>query len=169
MNSAELQRILQDDDSGQRFTETLTDRIIAECPGNADEVLARCKEVLVAILSHGGSPWPSDTGWRELLPSWFIERCAADQTPEEAQAELESWRRLDPDEQADLEAQRQWSVRQLMYWFRPENRSWHWGKACVLDPDTIAVDVEIDAWPYGAGDLIWLLRASGATCADKEI
>jgi hypothetical protein len=119
------------------------------------------------VLNHQ-APWPSDDQWRSLLPKWFVEACAPEQSKEEAQRWLELWRTLSPELKAEAE-DRAWSLLNWLYWFDPRGdagRGWTWWDAGVEDSATGWVDIEVEGHPYPSGDLRWLLRASGGVPVD---
>lgn len=67
--------------------------------GDADQVLGRAREVLRIVVDHQAGRWPSLEEWRELLPSWFLSACSEEMAQEQAEAWLERWRTLTPEEQ----------------------------------------------------------------------
>lgn len=159
---AEIERLLNgpgsDDYSGDLGLETF----IAICDSNAAEVLERVKSVLRVVFSYGADKWPPDESWRDLLPDWFVERCALEPSMDEVEAWLSKWGQLSPEEQERLEAERAWSVGEWIYWFQPGNRVWYWWDATVQSPAEILVTVLIRDWPFPWKSLQWLFLASGA-------
>ena len=151
------------------------DDIVARCPGTAETVLKNCREVLLAVLSQDPARWPTDDLWPSLLPDWFIEASAPEESPEDAERYIQWLLALPYEERvrhASEEARRfGWSISSFLYWFGPKGeRVWRWWDARVEDPEILRVTVEIDGWPWGGGDaLLWLLRASGASTAEREI
>jgi hypothetical protein len=145
-----------------------TVRFIAFCPGDSPDVLERAKCVLTTVNKRSRGGWPSDDGWKTLLPGWFIEQCAPEQSHEEAERWLKWWKRLPPDEQQHVEAHRKWSFGNWIYWFRPENRVWFWWDGAAPCSDRLVIAVEVSAWPFPWGSLSWLLRASGAQRVEPE-
>jgi hypothetical protein len=140
-----------------------TVRFVAKCSGNAGEVLSKTKE-LMTVVNHNSIPhWPSDVAWRRLLPNWFVARCSPEKSQKEAEEWLAWWKSLSRDEQKKIEATNAWSLLNWLYWLEPDNRQWYWWDGIVLDHDTLMVAVEVDSWPFGWGDLSWLLRAAGAS------
>lgn len=144
-----------------------TVRFIAFCPGNAQEVLERTKSVLKLMNDAGTRQWPTDDCWRHWLPEWFVARCRPELTVEEAEAEMARRNRL-PAEEQKRAAEERWSLLNWVYWFEPNNRQWYWWDGVVLDPNHLAVAIEVDAWPFPWGSLSWLLRASGAEKVEAE-
>lgn len=139
-----------------------TDRLIARCSGDAAMVLARTIEVLSIVLSNEQDIWPTISRWRELLPLWFVQACADEQTPQQAEQWLSWWRGLSPNERARAEQERRWTVQNWIYWLQPEQREWWWWDSKVLDANTLLVEVQATDWPHALGALTWLLRAAGA-------
>lgn len=123
-------------------------------------VLAGVREVMKAVLSNI-DPWPDLDGWRNVLPAWFVERSAPEQTKEEAERWLASWRKLPPEEQAKAE-ERGWSLSNWLYWLEPEQRQWYWWDGRVIDQDTVRIVIDARDIPTALGALVWLLKAAGA-------
>jgi hypothetical protein len=139
-----------------------TVRFIAKCSGNSSDVLSKAKE-LMTIVNHNSVPrWPSEAEWRHLLPKWFVKQCSPEKSQQEAEEWLARWKSLSPEEQKKVEATNAWSLLNWLYWLEPENRQWYWWDAIVLDRNTLVIAVGTDSWPFGWGDLSWLLRAAGA-------
>lgn len=145
-----------------------TVRFLARCPGDAPAVLARAAEVMRVVNHHSTGDWPTNDAWRSLLPGWFVHRCAPERTREEAETWLAQWRQLPPDEQSRMDRESAWSLLNWIKWFVPADRSWYWWDAKVIDPNYVAVAVEVDQWPFPWGALAWLFRAAGATDVDAE-
>jgi hypothetical protein len=55
-----------------------------------------------------------------FIHSHFVERCAPEQTKDEAEEWLAWWRKLPSEEQGQAGAQRDWSLADWLYWFEPE-------------------------------------------------
>jgi hypothetical protein len=162
MTSDELRRLfdgpLPGEEPGGAGLETAT----ARCAGDAPEVLARAREVMAAVLTNSAGTWPSELEWRELLPSWFVEACADEETPEQTRQRLARWEHMTLAERALETENEAWSVDNWIAWLEPEERQWFWWSADVSDPDQLVVQVEVAGWPAATGALAWLLRASGA-------
>ncbi len=137
--------------------------LIAHCPGNAEDVLRKCRETLAIVLEQDEANWPTTETWRSLLPQWFVSESA----PEISQEEAERRRRLPIEERKRL-SEEAWSVSAWVYWFQPTMREWFWWDAVVEDPNTLSVAVEVNGWPFPWGALKWLLRASGAASVEPE-
>ncbi|HYS74044.1 MAG TPA: hypothetical protein VEO96_08720 [Thermoplasmata archaeon] len=151
----------------------MIDHIIARCPGNAEVVLRRCKQVLDTILAQDPTNWPSNEVWHSVLPKWFVAKCAPEMTREAAENHLRQRQGLSPDERQRIareeDSRWRWSVLNTVFWFRPEERSWWWWDGVAENENTIRVAVAIGGWPYASGALRWILRASGATSAENEV
>ncbi|MDY7012040.1 MAG: hypothetical protein SVX43_00335 [Cyanobacteriota bacterium] len=135
----------------------------ARCNGNAKQVLQNCREVLSVVLRQYGKPWPSEDEWLDLLPQWFIRRCAPERTLEEEEQDLSRWRTLSREEQLQELENEQWSVMEWIGWFDLyEPRYWFWWDAVVKCPNLLLVAVELVDFTFPTGSLEWLLKASGA-------
>jgi hypothetical protein len=163
-----MDRLLFGPEAGQRLGGIGSVRFFVRCPGNAEEILSKGKQVLRTVLEHLDGPWPSDTEWRRVLPKWFVEACAEEISREEAEKWLARWRKLPPAQQAKEEAEKAWSLSDWLYWFEDGNRQWEWWDAAVRDPDTIQVAAEVKCWPFPWGALRWLFKACGAIQVDAE-
>ena len=145
-------------------------RFTARCPGGeATRTLARCREALAAVLEVGNTPWPADGDWLARLPTWFVDRCRREPTPEEIQRDREWWVAASYEERFPPDAPPpEWTALGWIHALRPKARSWWWWDASTANPDTLLVDVGIDGWPFGSGSLDWLLRAAGAAVVQSE-
>lgn len=145
-----------------------TDRLTFDSSQPA-EVLERARAVLQVVLDHL-APWPTDDEWRTMLPAWFVQACAPEQTQEEAERWLEHWHSLSPELKAEEDAQTAWSLTNWVHWFDPQrdggDRGWSWWDAGVYDSSTGWVEIEVDGHPYPSGALRWLLRACGGVPVD---
>lgn len=125
------------------------------------EVLARAREVMTAVLSNS-DPWPDLDAWRHVLPHWFVERSAPEQTKEQAEDWPAWWRKLSPEEQAQATKDGGWSLADWLYWLEPEQRQWYWWDSRVVDQDTARIIIDAPDSPTALGALEWLLNAAGA-------
>jgi hypothetical protein len=157
---------------GPRVTESIgglgTVRFVVHCPRNADKVLNRAKEVLELVLSHSTDPGMTIDKWRMLLPEWFIGMCGDELTREEADKWLLWWKALSPQEQIRVEREQAWSLSDWLYWFKPEQREWHWWDATIENANTIRLAVIVEEWPFPWDALRWLFTASGASSLEPE-
>lgn len=133
------------------------------CPGNADVVLSKSREVLEVVLKQSELEWLSDDDWQKLLPEWFVQRCPEEKTEEESEQWLQWWRGLEPEEQLRETRRLEWTLTGWIPWFLPDERQWFWWNAIVESNKLLRVVIAIEAWPFPWGSLAWLLRASGAT------
>lgn len=147
---------------GERAGGAGTVGVVARCRGDAGRVGERAREVLRGVLAHAGPPWPSVREWRLLLPAWFVEGSAPEQSREEAERWLSWWRSLPAEEQAQVTRAQRWTLADWLYWLEPSERQWFWWDAVIESPDTLRVSVEVSGWPAPLGALDWLLRAAGA-------
>jgi hypothetical protein len=163
MTRGELERIRWGPEPGQSLGGLGSVRIIASCPGDAEQVLRKAKEVMAAVASVDANRWPSTEHWRELLPHWFVERCP----PEPSEEFIAKMLSMPPEGRRALE-DRFWDVESWVHWFRPENRVWSWWDATAIDDNTLVIALEVTEWPFPWGSLKWLLRAAGATSVEAE-
>jgi hypothetical protein len=165
----ELQRLqsgLGADDGRQRPF-LLRVRFTAEDPV---WVIANARAVLTCVVQRTGD-WPAFGRWSELLPAWFLQRCAPEPAepepgpPFDAQAWLQKWRAMTP-EQKSAFSQGPWMLSDWLYYFDPteegmgNDRSWWWD-AGSDEPGNGWVEVATTGWPFGSGSLSWLIEASG--------
>ena len=144
-------------------------RFVVRCPLGADEVLQNAREVMEVIATHSITHSPEEAEWRQLLPDWFIEACSPSPNPEEAERWLRWWQSLSPEDQAEEELNKEWSLDNWLYWMEPNNRQWTWWDAQVVpDCDHLIVAVEVDCWPFPWGALRWLFKASGGSAVEPE-
>ena len=123
-------------------------QVVATCPGNAEVVVERARQVMEVVLGHVAGPWPPLSEWREALPDWFVAACVDDA----------AIRTCAPD---------RWSLRAWLHWLQPDNRRWYWWDAEVEDASTLRIRVLVRTPEYLRGSLEWLLRASGAVGATR--
>jgi hypothetical protein len=140
------------------------DRFEAEvvCASDAEEVLARTKEVFQVILQQRPEHWPSLEEWRKLLPNWFVEASGPEQTEAEARAGLERWRSLPPDEQLRELSNERWAIGEFVHWFQPPERECWWWGAAVRGPNKLLICLVVEEPTPSHAALDWLLRAAGA-------
>lgn len=130
--------------------------------GDGGGVLERSRAVMLAILEHSGSQWPTVEEWSSLLPPWFVGACAPEMSREEAERWLSWWRSLGPAERARTESERRWTLADWLYWLTPSERQWFWWDAEVDEGGELRIAIEVEGWPTALGALDWLLRAAGA-------
>lgn len=162
-NAEELRRVLHGPSEGERPDECGTEAFLVRCPGDALAVLTRAKEVLAAVLiGSSDATWPTPATWSALLPQWFVDACAPEESREEAERFLQYYRNLPPEQRAQIQQTERWSLADWLYWMEPGNRQWWWWKGFVEDSDTCVAEVVVQDRPFAAGAVRWLFRASGA-------
>ena len=143
-------------------------RFTALCQPNADRVLKRSKEVMCILLQHVSGEWPFLDEWSNILPEWFVLKCAPETTEEEDERWLAWWRKLSIDQQAQAMMEKRWTLSGWIYWFQPGKREWFWWDAAVDHDTRFRVSLENHEWPCPVGAFEWLLRASGALDVNSE-
>ena len=142
---------------GGAGTVTLTART-----SDPHELIARCIEVMTALLEETTQPWPSPDTWAQVLPSWFVNRCAPENTPEEHSAWHARWRGLNQDRRMIEARTRPWSLSDWLHWLEPDERTWYWWHAATDGAREARIEVTVPGWPAPLGSLEWLLKACGA-------
>jgi len=84
-------------------------KFVVDCNGNAGEVLARAKEILLDVLQVTVSGWPELQQWSNVLPDWFFKVFSKEMTDEEALLWLEKWRAMPREQQVIAEQKKGWS------------------------------------------------------------
>lgn len=135
-----------------------------ECNGDADEVLQRIQEVLLAILDN---PAREVASLQAAVPEWFRDACAPEEAPGQAKGRIERRRSL-PLEQLREEREERWSVDAWLHWFTDEERLWSWWSARVVSPTTLNISVAVTDWPAPLGALEWIFRAAGANYVEAD-
>ena len=144
-------------------------RFLVRCPSGAEHVLERAKSALEKVDVAALQGWPLNENATPKLPAWFTAVCSADISAEQARQWLAWWQSLPPDEQARAEREKGWSLHNWLYWMEPNNRQWFWWDAMVSkDYEHIALEIEVEAWPFPWGSLRWLFRAAGASAVEAE-
>ena len=159
-NQAELERLRYGPNINMNPAPGMSARLIVRCPGNAPDVLRKCKELLVIVLEQDVNNWPSLDAWRSLLPSWFVRQAEEEVSPEQAEQRL----RLSLEERIRLS--KKWSVSAFVYWFQPNERHWFWWDATAENANLVSVTVLVEGLPFPWGALEWLLRTSGAASVE---
>ncbi|MEU1081634.1 hypothetical protein ABZ368_15595 [Streptomyces sp. NPDC005908] len=134
------------------------------------QVIDNARAVLTCVVSRLGD-WPADELWPQLLPDWFIQRCAPEPPesehgePFDVEAWLRQWRAMTPEERVAVE-QEPWTLSGWLFYFDPteegrgDDRSWWWWHAGTGE-SVGWVQVATTGWPFGSGSLSWLIEASG--------
>lgn len=166
----ELKRIIKGVVPNDKLSSMGLVRFTVRCNGNGNQVLRNVKEVLSIVVkqSLSISEWPSDDEWAGYLPGWFTNRFAEPLTQEAAEKWLKWWKSLSQEEQARVEKESQWSLPNWIYWFQPDNRTWHWWDGACFDDYSCSVEIEVAEWPFPWGALRWLFRAAGAEEIESE-
>jgi hypothetical protein len=134
--------------------------LVAECKGNASEVLERCKDVLKKVVGSELSYEDSNDDWSVILPQWFIEACAKEISQEEAV-------RLIATPSGQVFLANRWTLKGFLYFFRSDDRSWYWWDGKVKDSDTLVVQLLVYGFPFAWEALAFLLKAAGADYVDE--
>lgn len=140
--------------------------------GSSKVVLSRTVEVMTVVVRQlVGGNWPALDGWRRLLPSWFVEKCAEEQDAEQAERWLAWWRSLPPAEQASAVANAPWTLANWLHWFEPgpNQRQWIWWKGEVESEDLLSVVLIAESWPIAHGAFNWIVRAAGAIPLEETL
>lgn len=124
-------------------------------------LLARCRQVLEAILRIRTATWPALAEWAQVLPVWFVDGCSPTESRDEAEKWLAWWRSLPQAEQAVAASERRWTLEAWLYWMQPDQRTWSWAGSAVGE-GVLVIEVETKEWPTAIGSLKWLLRVAGA-------
>lgn len=145
---------------------------------DAEEVLARVREVLLTVLPYAAGPsaeWPADDAWPGLLPDWFTARCAPEGPVDEGAAArwLARWRGLGHGERAAEARAHAAAPWQLLDWtgaFAPDGgageRGWRWWDAHARAQEAW-VRFTVDGHPYGGGGALrHLIEAAGGHDVD---
>ena len=140
-----------------------TDTYDIKCPGIAQDVLQRVREVMgiVGEISQANS-WPTDAEWPDRLPSWFVEACEPEDAKEEQDAPGQE---LSDEELRSRYFAEKWKLTEWTFWMEPRERVWMWWSAEARDADTVRVVVDRlgDPTPGDPPALWWLFSAAGAT------
>ncbi|MFF7177520.1 hypothetical protein [Streptomyces sp. NPDC008121] len=143
-------------------------RFTAEDP---DQVIDNARTVLTRVVERTDD-WPAFERWPQLLPTWFIQRCAPEPVepepdePFDAEAWMRQWEAMAPGERAAASAG-PWTLSDWLHCFDPtgegagDERSWWWWDAGTDRSGGAWVQVTTDGWPFGSGSLAWLIKASG--------
>lgn len=157
-------------EDGQRQPFLVRARFTAEDPA---QVIADARAVLTCVVERIGD-WPAFERWPQLLPAWFIQRCAPEPMepepgePFDADAWLAQWRAMTPEQRAAA-SRGPWTLSNWLYYFDPteegagDDRSWWWWDAGTDESGDGWVQVATTGWPFGSGSLSWLIEASGGT------
>lgn len=141
-------------------------RFVVSCESNAGSILSLAKDVLKVVSKVYESDWPDLASWKEMLPEIFVDSCEPEISKEDMDKRIAYRRSLSWEEQKKLLADEKWSLDNWLYWLEPENRTWFWWDATLLEEpirDThFVVAVIVLEWPFLWGALKWLFKACGA-------
>ncbi|WP_371637376.1 hypothetical protein OG988_38070 [Streptomyces zaomyceticus] len=136
--------------------------------GDPAQVIAHARTVLTRVVERTDD-WPPYERWPQLLPAWFIQRCAPEpDEPFDAEAWQRQWEAMTPQQRAAGGAG-PWTLSEWLHWFDPteegggDDRSWWWWHAGTDESGGGWVQVATDGWPFGSGSLSWLIEAGGGT------
>jgi hypothetical protein len=132
----------------------------SEAPVHA--VVAKCKQVLDTVVQIDGDSWPSEALWAKILPVWFVEGCAPEESAEQKQQWLDWWRTLNDQDRSVAAQDREWSLAAWLHWFQPAERQWYWWDGEPVDETHGLITVATQGLPVPLGALRWLLRVAGA-------
>lgn len=161
MALGELRRVRKGPGPDEKLNGFFTESFVVRCPGNAETVLSKTKEVMEIVLRYRAEDWPSDAEWPSLLPAWFIAASAPERSHEQHERDLEAWKKLSHEKRVEAARTERWSPLEWVFWLHPNERCWWWWDASVRSPNELLVTIVVDGWPYAWGALSWVLRASG--------
>ena len=132
------------------------------------KVLARARQVLLAVLEGLPEDWPANEKrpfpalqeWEQRLPRWFVNLCTAETS--EAKITATAWRlhELPPDVRELISHHTAPSLGSWVSCFE-RHRSWLWWDAS-LSTDHFDLRYVVFDTSYTSWDLSWLLVAAGA-------
>jgi hypothetical protein len=126
-------------------------RFTAEDPAR---VVANARAVLTCVVERT-EDWPAPGQWPEVLPAWFVRRCAPERSGPQ------------PGPPFPVFSRGPWTLPGWLHHFDPteegtgDDRSWWWWDAGSDEPGHGWVEVATTGWPFGSGSLHWLFEASG--------
>lgn len=140
------------------------------------ETVALMREVLRAVLPYAAGPaagWPADDQWAQILPAWFVRRCAPEAPVRRSPTAAAGWhawwngltlRQREREIRTDADAD--WRLLDWINLFDPDgmagSRTWRWWNSGVGGHRTGWVRFGTDGHPYGGrAALRWLIEAAG--------
>jgi hypothetical protein len=141
--------------------------------GEPAQVIADARAVLTRVVERTGD-WPEFERWPQLLPTWFVKRCAPEATepepdePFDAEAWQRQWQAMTPEQRAAAN-KGPWTLSDWLHCFDPteegagDDRSWWWWHAGTDESGGGWIQVDTTGWPFGSGSLSWLIEAGGGT------
>ncbi len=147
MKGAELKRINKNNNGEVPSTTKIIVR--AKNVQNADQVLARTKEIMKCISQYAyTNTWPSDEEWKEILPKWFVQsmtlKTSEDRDKDHNLWHFESW--------VDNMRMRAW-----VWWSSKKNG------------DDLSFVLETLSIPYLYSPFIYILYSQGISMEDISI
>ncbi|ADO50548.1 hypothetical protein [[Enterobacter] lignolyticus] len=143
-----------------------TVRFVVSCESNAENILSLAKNVLKTVDDAYDSDWPDLASWKKILPKIFVDNCEPEISKRDMDHRIAYRKSLPWEEQQRLMINERWSLDNWLYWLEPENRTWFWWDAVLLEEpirDThFIVAVVVLEWPFPWGALKWLFKACGA-------
>src|SRR5688500_17262104 len=106
--------------------------IIVECDDIASRVISRTNEILKIVIGSELTPDDTVEDWSDELPFWSVDACSRDLTIEESKEMMRT-----PEGVQQLS--QIWTIDGFIYWFRPEQRSWFWWDAVLIDTNIFQV------------------------------
>lgn len=164
--AAEIRRLANGPESAEEPDGAETMHLRVRCGRNADQVLHRTRELLLAVLRSPAGSGAADL--RTAVPEWFREACAPEETAEQEQTRLERRRALSPAERLQQVQERRWSLESWLQWFTSKKRLWCWWDAQVRNPNAIDATVLVLNRPAPVAALDWAFRAAGANAVEIE-
>ncbi|PJR62406.1 hypothetical protein [Raoultella sp. T31] len=141
-------------------------RFVVSCESNAEHIMSLAKEVLKVISDAYETEWPDLVSWKEMLPDFFVDSFEPEISKEDMDKRIAYRNSLPWKEQQKLLADEKWSLDSWLYWLEPENRTWFWWDAALLEEPIretyFIVAVVVLEWPFPWGALKWLFKACGA-------
>jgi len=158
----ELRRLAASAPAGESAPGTKPASFVATCRGDAEDVLARAKEVLRLVAVQALGDWPSEEKWRGILPGWFVDHFAPPMSEQELAVWVARWSAMSPRKQEKAARERPWSLVDWLHWVEPANRNWWWRGGAARDSRTLIVEIDLEGWPASGAPLRRLLQAAGA-------
>lgn len=141
-------------------------RFIVSCESNTESILTLAKDVLKIVSNVYESDWPDLASWEKILPDIFVDNCEHEISKESMDKRIAYRKSLPWEEQQKMIADEKWSLDSWLYWLEPENRTWFWWDAVLLEGPIrethFIVAVTVMEWPFPWGSLKWLFKACGA-------
>jgi hypothetical protein len=154
-NSGELRRLLAGPEHDEKPSGQIAEFVI-ECKIESTKTLLAARIVWRIVLEQSFSSNLNLEKWHNILPHWFVEKCEAEITIEEALHR----RTLSIEERIRLSEK--WSLSAWVHWLQPEERQWSWWKAEIVSSRLLKLKVVAQDFPFPNGSLEWLFKCCGA-------